>query len=570
MWEVAWTYLDSFLQVRAGGRIPLIIGRGLTNRARDSMSLGPTTTFKQMAQPEVNVKGFSLAQKMVGKACGVDGVVPGAYCEPKMGTVGSQDTTGPMTRDELKDLACLGFQADLVMQSFCHTAAYPKPVDVAAWEKMGDNFGDHGMWSWRNLKGCLDIPGYFCQMILFQVITHRTLPKFIADRGGVALRPGDGIIHSWLNRMLLPDEVGTGTELLFWSPSESFDVFCVFLRFQYVSYVSVKPKLEKSWIPVAWNGVPRWGFAHAFPTWNFIPGWFWIGGLCSCHWSHAPQHARVRLGAFQWLLRCRGSAYHAISICYQYYGHILNPTWRWDVKRYMFHEFFLFFRWHLALASFRSRTLFEINRQDAAWCDSPWLGACDPLLCHPTGSKKTLVFHEMYRFQMFFHSTCKYVLWFWLLMFFLSQLPMFSKSWDCFSTFSRFWIRASWQWRRRARRTSSMAVFWRLKAFQTWNLEDIYWENFLRDWMHGKSGFRRMRSLRIKRCCSIKLWKDNKCQNIAGDFWYPRKCEQAFELSDASAERSAAGCTIKLNKVAAFEGSLDICIIHTDVCFGSL
>lgn len=178
--------------------------------------------------------------------------------------------------------------------------------------------------------------------------------------------------------------------------------------------------------------------------------------------------------------------------------------------------------------------------------------------------------HEMYRFQMFFHSTCKYVLWFWLLMFFLSQLPMFSKSWDCFSTFSRFWIRASWQWRRRARRTSSMAVFWRLKAFQTWNLEDIYWENFLRDWMHGKSGFRRMRSLRIKRCCSIKLWKDNKCQNIAGDFWYPRKCEQAFELSDASAERSAAGCTIKLNKVAAFEGSLDICIIHTDVCFGSL
>jgi len=158
-------------QVRAGGRIPLIIGRGLTNRARETLSLGPTTTFKQMAQPEVNVKGFTLAQKMVGKACGVDGVVPGAYCEPSMGTVGSQDTTGPMTRDELKDLACLGFQADLVMQSFCHTAAYPKPVDV---------------------------------------ITHSTLPKFIADRGGVALRPGDGIIHSWLNRMLLPDEVGTG------------------------------------------------------------------------------------------------------------------------------------------------------------------------------------------------------------------------------------------------------------------------------------------------------------------------------------------------------------------------
>ncbi|CAE7371145.1 acnB, partial [Symbiodinium sp. CCMP2456] len=158
-------------QVQAGGRIPLIIGRGLTNKARESLNLGMSTTFKQMAQPDVNVKGFTLAQKMVGKACGVDGVVPGAYCEPRMGTVGSQDTTGPMTRDELKDLACLGFQADLVMQSFCHTAAYPKPVDV---------------------------------------ITHRTLPKFIADRGGVALRPGDGIIHSWLNRMLLPDEVGTG------------------------------------------------------------------------------------------------------------------------------------------------------------------------------------------------------------------------------------------------------------------------------------------------------------------------------------------------------------------------
>ncbi|CAE7505208.1 acnB, partial [Symbiodinium microadriaticum] len=158
-------------QVQAGGRIPLIIGRGLTNKARESLNLGMSTTFKQMAQPDVNVKGFTLAQKMVGRACGVDGVVPGAYCEPRMGTVGSQDTTGPMTRDELKDLACLGFQADLVMQSFCHTAAYPRPVDV---------------------------------------ITHRTLPKFIADRGGVALRPGDGIIHSWLNRMLLPDEVGTG------------------------------------------------------------------------------------------------------------------------------------------------------------------------------------------------------------------------------------------------------------------------------------------------------------------------------------------------------------------------
>jgi aconitate hydratase 2/2-methylisocitrate dehydratase len=158
-------------EVRAGGRIPLIIGRGLTGKARESLKLGPTDIFKTLAQPATKVKGYTLAQKLVGKACGVDGVVPDAYCEPKMGTVGSQDTTGPMTRDELKDLACLGFSADLTMQSFCHTAAYPKPVDVT---------------------------------------THRTLPKFIAERGGVALRPGDGIIHSWLNRMLLPDQVGTG------------------------------------------------------------------------------------------------------------------------------------------------------------------------------------------------------------------------------------------------------------------------------------------------------------------------------------------------------------------------
>eukprot|EP00931_Biecheleriopsis_adriatica_P120593 TRINITY_DN9571_c0_g2_i1.p1 TRINITY_DN9571_c0_g2~~TRINITY_DN9571_c0_g2_i1.p1 ORF type:complete len:902 (+),score=233.65 TRINITY_DN9571_c0_g2_i1:71-2776(+) len=160
-----------FDEVQAGGRIPLIIGRGLTGKARESLKMGQTTIFKAMAQPDVKVKGYSLAQKLVGKACGVEGVVPGAYCEPRMGTVGSQDTTGPMTRDELKDLACLGFSADLTMQSFCHTAAYPKPVDVT---------------------------------------THRTLPKFISERGGVALRPGDGIIHSWLNRMLLPDEVGTG------------------------------------------------------------------------------------------------------------------------------------------------------------------------------------------------------------------------------------------------------------------------------------------------------------------------------------------------------------------------
>jgi len=157
-------------EVRAGGRIPLIIGRGLTAKAREAMGLEPSTVF---TLPEVppGVKGYTSAQKMVGKACGLPGIAPGTYCEPRMTTVGSQDTTGPMTRDELKDLACLGFSADLVMQSFCHTAAYPKPVDV---------------------------------------ITHHTLPDFIRTRGGVSLRPGDGIIHSWLNRMLLPDTVGTG------------------------------------------------------------------------------------------------------------------------------------------------------------------------------------------------------------------------------------------------------------------------------------------------------------------------------------------------------------------------
>merc|ERR1719183_3007957 len=158
-------------EVRAGGRIPLIIGRGLTTKAREALKLPPADFFKMPAAPDVKVKGYTLAQKLVGKACGKAGVLPGEYCEPMMSTVGSQDTTGPMTRDELKDLACLGFLADLTMQSFCHTAAYPKPVDVT---------------------------------------THRTLPKFISDRGGVALRPGDGIIHSWLNRMLLPDGVGTG------------------------------------------------------------------------------------------------------------------------------------------------------------------------------------------------------------------------------------------------------------------------------------------------------------------------------------------------------------------------
>ena len=158
-------------EVRAGGRIPLIIGRGLTERAREALGLGSTDIFRRPDAQADSSQGYTLAQKMVGRACGVEGVRPGTYCEPKMATVGSQDTTGPMTRDELKDLACLGFSADLVMQSFCHTAAYPKPIDVE---------------------------------------THHTLPDFISSRAGVALRPGDGVIHSWLNRMLMPDTVGTG------------------------------------------------------------------------------------------------------------------------------------------------------------------------------------------------------------------------------------------------------------------------------------------------------------------------------------------------------------------------
>ena len=158
-------------EVRAGGRIPLIIGRGLTDKARETLGLEASTVFKRPVPVAESTKGFTLAQKMVGKACGVAGVRPNQYCEPKMTTVGSQDTTGPMTRDELKDLACLGFSADLTMQSFCHTSAYPKPIDVN---------------------------------------THHTLPDFIMNRGGVSLRPGDGVIHSWLNRMLLPDTVGTG------------------------------------------------------------------------------------------------------------------------------------------------------------------------------------------------------------------------------------------------------------------------------------------------------------------------------------------------------------------------
>jgi len=161
-------------EVRAGGRIPLIIGRGLTARAREALGLPPSTLFRLPQAPVDTGKGFTLAQKMVGRACGLpegQGIRPGTYCEPRMTTVGSQDTTGPMTRDELKDLACLGFSADLVMQSFCHTAAYPKLVDVRM---------------------------------------HRELPGFITTRGGVSLKPGDGVIHSWLNRMLLPDTVGTG------------------------------------------------------------------------------------------------------------------------------------------------------------------------------------------------------------------------------------------------------------------------------------------------------------------------------------------------------------------------
>jgi aconitate hydratase 2/2-methylisocitrate dehydratase len=158
-------------EVRANGRIPLIIGRQLTDKTREALDLEPTDIFIRPDAADASDKGYTLAQKMVGKACGVEGIRPGTYCEPRMTTVGSQDTTGPMTRDELKELACLGFSADLVMQSFCHTAAYPKPVDIE---------------------------------------TQHNLPDFIMNRGGVSLRPGDGIIHSWLNRMLLPDGVGTG------------------------------------------------------------------------------------------------------------------------------------------------------------------------------------------------------------------------------------------------------------------------------------------------------------------------------------------------------------------------
>ena len=166
-----WPAVSFWTKLGRGGRIPLIIGRGLTQRAREALGLGLSDVFTQTEDATASERGYTLAQKIVGKACGVAGVRPGQYCEPKMTTVGSQDTTGPMTRDELKELACLGFSADLVMQSFCHTAAYPKPVDIE---------------------------------------TQHQLPDFIRNRGGVSLRPGDGIIHSWLNRMLLPDTVGTG------------------------------------------------------------------------------------------------------------------------------------------------------------------------------------------------------------------------------------------------------------------------------------------------------------------------------------------------------------------------
>ena len=158
-------------EVRAGGRIPLMIGRALTDKVRSQLGLPASELFIRPTPPADSGKGFTLAQKMVGRACGLPGVHPGTSCEPLMTSVGSQDTTGPMTRDEMKELACLGFSADLVMQSFCHTAAYPKPVDLK---------------------------------------THAELPDFMSNRGGVALRTGDGIIHSWLNRMLLPDTVGTG------------------------------------------------------------------------------------------------------------------------------------------------------------------------------------------------------------------------------------------------------------------------------------------------------------------------------------------------------------------------
>lgn len=217
-------------EVRAGGRIPLIIGRGLTQRARDALSLPASDVFVTPELPHRSDKGFTLAQKIVGKACGMEGVRPGMYCEPRITTVGSQDTTGPMTRDELKDLACLGFQADLVMQSFCHTAAYPKPVDLE---------------------------------------TQHTLPDFIMNRGGVSLRPGDGIIHSWLNRMLLPDTVGTG--------GDSHTRFPIGISFPagsglvaFAAATGVMPLDMPESVLVRFTGTPRQGITlrdlvHAIP-----------------------------------------------------------------------------------------------------------------------------------------------------------------------------------------------------------------------------------------------------------------------------------------------------------------
>ena len=199
--------------VQAGGRLSLIIGRTLTGRAREALAMAPSTVFRQPTAVEASTHGYTLGQKIVGKACGAEGVRPGSYCEPRMSTVGSQDTTGPMNRDELKELACLGFNADLVLQSFCHTAAYPKPVDIE---------------------------------------TQHTLPDFMTTRGGVSLRPGDGIIHSWLNRMLLPDQVGTGSD------------------------------------------------SHTrFPARDLVSRGLRAGGLRGGAGRHAAGHARVREGAFQ-------------------------------------------------------------------------------------------------------------------------------------------------------------------------------------------------------------------------------------------------------------------------------
>jgi aconitate hydratase 2/2-methylisocitrate dehydratase len=223
-------------EVRAGGRIPLIIGRGNTANARKSLGLPESDVFVKAADAAPG-KGFTLAQKMVGRACGKDGVRPDEYCEPRMTTVGSQDTTGPMTRDELKDLACLGFSADLTMQSFCHTAAYPKPVDV---------------------------------------VTHHTLPDFIMNRGGVSLRPGDGIIHSWPNRMLLPDTVGTG--------GDSHTRFPVGISFPagsglvaFAAAVGVMPLDMPESVLVRFSGEMQPGIklrdlVHAIPLWGIKQG----------------------------------------------------------------------------------------------------------------------------------------------------------------------------------------------------------------------------------------------------------------------------------------------------------